>query len=94
MSKQVPLIRSGTAGPLGVLHLPRFWQKVSLDAAGKLAAGYPACGAGYDQMVLDGLGLDKGASVVVLIAFAHDTDSRAIIIGYEVKIVKTRGRRR
>ena len=63
MSKQVPLISSGTAGPLGVLHLPRFWQKVSLDAAGKLADGYPACGAGYDQMVLDGLGLDKEATL-------------------------------
>ena len=26
----VPMISSGTAGPLGVLHLPRLWQKVSL----------------------------------------------------------------
>lgn len=59
MSKIVPLISSGVAGPLGVLHLPRFWQKVSLEAAGKLADGYPGCGGGYDQMVLDGLGLDK-----------------------------------
>jgi hypothetical protein len=24
-----------------------------------LAAGYPGCGKGYDQMVLDGLGLDR-----------------------------------
>jgi hypothetical protein len=31
----VPLISSGTAGPLGVLHLPRLWQKVSLEAAGE-----------------------------------------------------------
>ena len=43
----VPLISSGTAGPLGVLHLPRLWQKVSLEEAGKLAAGYP--GIGRDQ---------------------------------------------
>jgi hypothetical protein len=63
MSKIVPLISSGVAGPLGVLHLPRFWQKVSLEAAGKLADGYPGCGQGYDQMVLDGLGLDKAATV-------------------------------
>lgn len=63
MSKTVPTISSGVAGPLGVLHLPRFWQKVSLDAVGKLADGYPACGAGYDQMVLDGLGLDKEATL-------------------------------
>ena len=52
MSKIVPLISSGTAGPLGVLHLPRLWQKVSLEAADKLADGYPGIGAGYDSMVI------------------------------------------
>ncbi|MCE9519549.1 MAG: DUF5069 domain-containing protein [Verrucomicrobia bacterium] len=59
MSKSVPMISSGVAGPLGVLHLPRLWQKTSLEAAGKLHADYPGCGKGYDQMVLDGLGLDR-----------------------------------
>ena len=58
MSKIVPLISSGTAGPLGVLHLPRLWQKVSLEAADKLADGYPGIGAGYDSMVIDALGLN------------------------------------
>lgn len=57
----IPLISSGTAGPLGVLHLPRLWLKASLGAVGKLHADYPAIGGGYDQMVLDGLGIDKGA---------------------------------
>ena len=61
MSNFIPLISSGTAGPLGVLHLPRLWQKASLGAAGKLHSDYPSCGQGYDQMVLDGLGLDKAA---------------------------------
>jgi len=61
MSQLVPLISSGTAGPLGVLHLPRLWQKVSLEAAGKLAEGYPGIGAGYDAMVIAGLGLDTEA---------------------------------
>ncbi|MEX2581019.1 MAG: DUF5069 domain-containing protein [Verrucomicrobiales bacterium] len=60
MSNIVPLISSGVAGPLGVLHLPRLWLKVSLDAVGKLHSDYPAIGAGYDQMVLDGIGIDKG----------------------------------
>ncbi|MEM7697239.1 MAG: DUF5069 domain-containing protein [Verrucomicrobiota bacterium] len=60
MSNIVPLISSGVAGPLGVLHLPRLWLKASLGAAGKLHGDYPAIGAGYDQMVLDGLGIDKG----------------------------------
>ena len=61
MSQIIPLISSGTAGPLGVLHLPRLWLKASLGAAGKLHSDYPSCGNGYDQMVLDGLGLDKAA---------------------------------
>ena len=61
MSNIIPLISSGTTGPLGVLHLPRLWLKASLGAAGKLHADYPAIGQGYDQMVLDGLGIDKAA---------------------------------
>lgn len=60
--KYVPLISSGTAGPLGILHLPRLWQKVSLEAAGKLADDYPGIGGGYDSMVLDALGVNHEAT--------------------------------
>ena len=60
-STYVPLISSGTAGPLGVLHLPRLWQKISLESAGKLAAGYPGMGKGYDAMTCAALGLDEQA---------------------------------
>ncbi len=63
MTTIVPLISSGTAGPLGVLHLPRLWLKVSLESCGKLAAGYPGAGKGYDQMVIDGLGLSRDAVI-------------------------------
>jgi hypothetical protein len=59
MNKIVPLIGSAEVGPLGVLHLPRLWLKVSLDGRGLLADGYPAVGQGFDQMVIDGLGLQK-----------------------------------
>jgi hypothetical protein len=62
----VPLISSGVAGPLGVLHLPRLWLKASLEARGKLATGYPGCGKGYDQMVIDGLGLNRDAVLAFL----------------------------
>jgi phage-related protein len=55
------MISSGVAGPLGVLHLPRLWLKSSLEARGKLAPGYPGCGSGYDQMVLDGLNINREA---------------------------------
>jgi hypothetical protein len=57
----VPLISSAVAGPLGVLHLPRLWLKASLEARGKLAAGYPGIGHGYDMMVVSALGLDADA---------------------------------
>jgi len=59
MSQIVPLISSGVAGPLGVLHLPRLWQKASLAAAGKIHADYPGCGKGYDGMTLGALGIQE-----------------------------------
>jgi hypothetical protein len=58
MANIIPLISSGTAGPLGVLHLPRLWLKASLVAAGKGHPDYPICN-GYDSMVLSALNLDK-----------------------------------
>src|SRR5437763_17145092 len=63
MNTIVPLISSGVAGPLGVLHLPRLWLKLALESTDKLAAGYPGAGKGYDQMVMDGIGLDRDAVI-------------------------------
>ncbi len=57
----VPMISSGTAGPLGVVHLPRLWLKVSLESQGKLAEGYPGIGRGFDAMTCAALGLDEQA---------------------------------
>jgi hypothetical protein len=85
MSKFIPLISSGIAGPLGVLHLPRLWLKTSLDAAGKLNDDYPAVGAGYDQMVLDGLGLDKDEFL------AYIRDSRPTYVQLEAWILDKKG---
>ncbi len=85
MSKTVPMISSGVAGPLGVLHLPRLWQKASLEAAGKLHADYPGCGKGYDQMVLDGLGLDREEFL------AHIKNSKPTYIQLETWILGKKG---
>jgi Domain of unknown function (DUF5069) len=85
MSKTVPMISSGVAGPLGVLHLPRLWQKASLEAAGKLHADYPGCGKGYDQMVLDGLGLDREEFL------AHIKNSKPTYIQLESWILGKKG---
>ncbi|MBC5800051.1 MAG: DUF5069 domain-containing protein [Candidatus Eremiobacteraeota bacterium] len=58
-TKIVPVISSGTAGPLGAVHLPRLWTKLTLSGAGLLPEGYDQCGQGFDQMTLDALGLDR-----------------------------------
>lgn len=62
-TKVVPLISSGTAGPLGVVHLPRLWLKISLAAAGMLPEEYDECGPGFDGMTLSALGLDREKTI-------------------------------
>ena len=57
----VPMISSGVSGPLGVLHLPRLWLKVSLESQDKLAPGYPGIGRGFDAMTCAALGLEEQA---------------------------------
>ncbi|QSR88532.1 DUF5069 domain-containing protein [Methylacidiphilum caldifontis] len=57
--KLVPLIGSGVAGPLGVLHLPRMWLKCILAAKGMLADGYPDLGKGFDAMTMAALNLTE-----------------------------------
>ncbi len=52
--KIVPLISSSVAGPLGVLHLPRLWLKLSLKAIERLAPCRDA-DADFDKIVTDGL---------------------------------------
>ncbi|HTZ55785.1 MAG TPA: DUF5069 domain-containing protein [Candidatus Acidoferrum sp.] len=59
----VPLISSDTAGPLGAIHLPRLWTKLTLAAAGVLPDSYDECGAGFDQMTLSALGLDRQKTI-------------------------------
>ncbi|GAC1400586.1 MAG: hypothetical protein NVS2B8_20410 [Vulcanimicrobiaceae bacterium] len=61
--KVVPLIGSRAMGPLGVAHLPRLWTKLTLHHAGVLPEGYDHAGAGFDQMTLDALGLDREETI-------------------------------
>jgi hypothetical protein len=65
-TKIVPLISSGTAGPMGALHLPRLWLKLSLGSRNMLADGYHMCGQGFDQMTLTALGLDKDKTLAFI----------------------------
>jgi hypothetical protein len=85
MATFVPLISSGVAGPLGVLHLPRLWQKASLEARGKLDSRYPGAGQGYDQMTINALGLSRDA----VLAFINE--SRPTYPQFEAWIKKQKG---
>jgi hypothetical protein len=62
-AKVVPSVSSGTAGPLGVLHLPRLWLKLSLASVGALPEGYDECGSGFDAMTLSALGVDRQKTI-------------------------------
>ena len=72
-----PLVSSVDVGPLDVMHLPRTWYKVLLDAKGLLNSDYPACGGGLDQGALDALGLDREGTL------AHIRDNRPTYMDFE-----------
>jgi hypothetical protein len=58
MERIMPLIGPTVTGPLGVMHLPRMWEKSVLSAAGMLWEGYFDNYKGFNAQVCDGLGLD------------------------------------
>jgi Domain of unknown function (DUF5069) len=62
----VPAISSSSAGPLGILHLPRLWLKISLHAAGRLPAGYRHGAGGFDERLCTNLGIDRDAFVAYI----------------------------
>jgi hypothetical protein len=81
-TKIVPAISSGTAGPLGAIHLPRLWLKLTLAGAGELADDYDECGAGFDAMTLSALGLDRDKTI----AFVRQ--SKPTYMEFEEYVVK------
>ena len=62
----VPLISSDTSGPLGAIHVPRLWAKLTLASSGRLAESYDECGTGFDQMTLDNMKLDRAATMAFI----------------------------
>lgn len=55
----VPTISSKVAGPLGAVHLPRLWCKLTLAGKGMLPSDYDECGEGFDAMTISALGLKR-----------------------------------
>jgi hypothetical protein len=59
--EMIPLISGLTAGPLGIVHLPRMWFKARAHAVGALPAGYGHVTRGDDARLLRALGLAERA---------------------------------
>ena len=58
-----PLISTSVTGPLGILHLPRLWLKIILQANGRLPEGYRAGEGGFDGSFFDRFGIDGPAFI-------------------------------
>ena len=83
--KVVPIVTSDVAGPLGVLHLPRMWAKITLGEAGMLPEGHDKCGQGFDQMTLDACGLDREETI------AYIRDNKPSYVQFEQWVVEQNG---
>jgi hypothetical protein len=57
----VPLISGNQTGPLGIVHLPRFWLKMRAYSAGRLPEGYRHGNGGSDEALLTTFGIDGDA---------------------------------
>jgi hypothetical protein len=66
MESIVPLIGSAIPGPLGLVHLPRMWLKGLLSTVGALPDDYYFATRGFDQRLMDAVGIDAAAFVPFL----------------------------
>jgi hypothetical protein len=63
----VPAVSSQSAGPLGLVHLPRFWMKATLEATGALYPGWVSGRAsGFDRAFAAEVGFDLDAAIAHL----------------------------
>lgn len=89
----IPLISGLTAGPLGIVHLPRMWFKARAHAVGVLPDGYGHVTRGDDARLLRALGIAEPAfeEYISVVApdyqacegwiVSHATDSSPATIG-------------
>jgi hypothetical protein len=57
----VPLVSSGVAGPLALVHLPRMWLEGMSDATGRLDGAFAGGRPLFDEILCDGIALDRSA---------------------------------
>ena len=60
----VPAVSSQSVGPLGLMHLPRFWMKATLAAADALYDSWNSgTKSGFDVWFCDAVGFDLAAAI-------------------------------
>jgi hypothetical protein len=59
----IPMISTAAVGPLGIMHLPRFWLKLLLHGLGRLPPDYKYTTGTFDRMLIDALALDEERAV-------------------------------
>ncbi len=72
METIVPLISGCQAGPLGIVHLPRFWLKMRAYAVGALPDGYRHGNGGSDENLLTTFRIDPDAFAGFIASDAPD----------------------
>jgi hypothetical protein len=89
LERIAPLIGATVAGPLGVVHLPRMWLKSVLSAAGMLTEGYYDNYKGFNQRVVDGLGLDPERWFAFLATMPTYPQAEDYVMAHATKLTPT-----
>jgi Domain of unknown function (DUF5069) len=82
----VPLTGSMAPGPLGLAHLPRMWQKGLLFTRGILPADYAFGDRGFDQRMMDGVGIDRETFLPYLQTMPSYLDTEAWVRANATKL--------
>ena len=86
LDRLAPLIGATVPGPLGVVMLPRMWYKSVLSAAGMLYEGYTDYYRGFNQRVVDGLGLEPDAWFAFLKTMPTYPEAEAYVAAHATKL--------
>lgn len=86
MERIVPLIGATVPGPLGVRHLPRMWLKSVLSAAGLLYEGYFDNYKGFNQWIVDGIGLEPEPWFAFLATMPTYPQAEAYVTAHATKL--------
>lgn len=89
MPLNVPLAGSMVPGPLGLVHLPRMWQKALLSARSRLPADYVFGDRGFDVRMMDGVGIEAAAFLPFLAAMPTYLATEAWVRDHATKLDAT-----